>query len=132
MSVVWNLSEGLALGDILVKKVNEQGFIDAPNIQTCHVQLADGRRGTLTYKVTRNGLEVPNFEFGRTKFDAKDIGNVEITYTFTPDTYTLSFATNDASSTPLEQEIKSGETLKINAVTNLPQRVGYKLMDINM
>jgi hypothetical protein len=67
------LSEGLALGDILVKKVNEQGFIDAPNIQTCHVQLADGRRGTLTYKVTRNGLEVPNFEFGRTKFDAKDI-----------------------------------------------------------
>jgi hypothetical protein len=47
VSVVWNLPEGLALGDILVKKVNEQGFIDAPNIQTGHVQLADGRRGTL-------------------------------------------------------------------------------------
>ncbi|MDR3124948.1 MAG: hypothetical protein LBU10_03630, partial [Endomicrobium sp.] len=126
VSVVWNLPEGLALGDILVKKVNEQGFIDAPNIQTGHVQLVDGRRGTLSYKVTRNGLEVPNFEFGKTKFDAKDIGNVEITYTFMPDTYTLSFATNDASSTPVEQEIKNGEPLKINAVANLPQRVGYK------
>jgi predicted TIM-barrel fold metal-dependent hydrolase len=126
VSVVWNLPEGLALGDVLVKKVNEQGFIDVPNIQTGHVQLADGRRGTLSYKVTRNGLEIPNFEFGKTKFDVKDIGDVKVTYTFTPDTYTLSFETNAASSTPVHQEIKSGEALRINGVTNLPQRAGYQ------
>ncbi|MDR2066605.1 MAG: hypothetical protein LBP57_02030, partial [Endomicrobium sp.] len=126
VSVVWNLPEGLALGDILVEKVNEQGFIDAPNIQTGHVQLADGRRGTLSYKVTRNGLEVPNFEFGTTKFDAKDIGDVEVTYTFTPDTYTLSFATNDANATPMQQSIRSGETVHFDGVASVPQRTGYK------
>jgi hypothetical protein len=124
--IAWNLPEGLALGDILVNKVNEQGFIDAPNIQTGHVQLANGRRGTLTYKVTRNGIEVPNFEFGKTKFNPTDIGSIEITYTFMPDTYTLSFATNDALDTPAQKEIKNGEFLKIEAVTSLPQRVGYK------
>ncbi|MDR1417835.1 MAG: hypothetical protein LBI80_01535 [Endomicrobium sp.] len=124
--VVWNLPEGLALGDVLINKVNEQGFIEAPNIQTGHVQLANGRRGTLSYRVTRNGLEVPNFEFGKTRFLAKDIGDVEITYTFTPDVYTLSFATNDADATPTQIEIKDGEALEVDAVKALPQRKGYE------
>ncbi|MDR2437403.1 MAG: hypothetical protein LBD17_05005, partial [Endomicrobium sp.] len=124
--IAWNLPEGLALGDILVNKVNDQGFIDAPNIQTGHVQLANGRRGTLTYKVTRNGIEVPNFEFGKTKFDPRDIGNIEITYTFMPDMYILSFATNDALNTPAQKEIKNGEAIKIEDVPTLPQRAGYK------